>query len=172
MALLKLLFVDTLPKMKYNPGVSSSRRKSRKAYFKAPSHIRHVLLSAPLSKELREKYNVRSIPVRKDDEVTVVRGNHKAREGKILSVYRKRFVIHVERLTRDKANGATINIPIHPSKVVVTKLKLDKDRKRILDRKNRTKPDDKKAALKVTAADVAATTAAAKKQDTKMSDVE
>jgi ribosomal protein uL24 len=29
-------------------------------------------MSAPLSKELRKKYNVRSIPIRKDDEVMVI----------------------------------------------------------------------------------------------------
>ena len=28
-------------------------------------------MSSPLSKELRQKYNVRSIPIRKDDEVQV-----------------------------------------------------------------------------------------------------
>ena len=28
-------------------------------------------MSAPLSKELRKKYNVRSIPIRKDDECMV-----------------------------------------------------------------------------------------------------
>lgn len=39
--------------------VSSSRRKSRKAHFNAPSSVRRVIMSAPLSKELREKYNVR-----------------------------------------------------------------------------------------------------------------
>jgi len=31
-------------------------------------------MSAPLSKELRVKYNVRSMPVRKDDEVQVIYG--------------------------------------------------------------------------------------------------
>ena len=41
-----------------NPGISSSRRKSRKAHFSAPSSVRRVIMSAPLSKELREKYNV------------------------------------------------------------------------------------------------------------------
>jgi large subunit ribosomal protein L26e len=28
-------------------------------------------MSAPLSKELRQKYNVRTMPIRKDDEVQV-----------------------------------------------------------------------------------------------------
>lgn len=38
--------------------IASSRRKSRAAHFKAPSDQRRVIMSAPLSKELREKYNV------------------------------------------------------------------------------------------------------------------
>lgn len=29
-------------------------------------------MSSPLSKELRQKYNVRSMPIRKDDEVQVL----------------------------------------------------------------------------------------------------
>jgi large subunit ribosomal protein L26e len=57
--------------MKRNPQVSISRRKNRKRHFNAPSHIKRKLMSAPLSKELRVKYNVRSMPVRKDDEVQV-----------------------------------------------------------------------------------------------------
>ncbi len=36
-------------------------------------------MSAPLSQELRAKHGVRSIPVRKDDEVQVVRGTYKVR---------------------------------------------------------------------------------------------
>ncbi|CAA6669936.1 unnamed protein product [Spirodela intermedia] len=81
----------------------------------APSSVRRVLLSAPLSSDLRSKYNVRSMPVRKDNEVQVVRGTYKGREGKV-----------VQRITREKVNGSTVNVGINPSKVVVTKLKLDK----------------------------------------------
>lgn len=144
--------------------VSSSRRKSRKAHFGAASTARRSIMSAPLSKELREKYNVRlintlsvpvavawshpckflltsshalqvrSIPVRKGDEVTIVRGTNKGREGKVTSVYRLKYVIHIERVTRERANGQSVPIGIHPSKVVITKLKLDKDRENILER--------------------------------------
>ena len=35
----------------------------------SPCSVRRILMSAPLNKELRDKYKVRSIPVRKDDEV-------------------------------------------------------------------------------------------------------
>merc|ERR1719251_617455 len=123
--------------------VSSSRRKARKAYFTAPSSLRRKLMSAPLSKDLRNKYNVRSLPVRRDDEVMIARGHYHDREGKITQVYRKKWVIHVERVTCDKANGQTVPIGIHPSKVTITKLKLDKDRKALLDRKNRSGKGEK-----------------------------
>eukprot|EP00341_Mesodinium_pulex_P014635 CAMPEP_0116947256 /NCGR_PEP_ID=MMETSP0467-20121206/37544_1 /TAXON_ID=283647 /ORGANISM="Mesodinium pulex, Strain SPMC105" /LENGTH=145 /DNA_ID=CAMNT_0004631333 /DNA_START=22 /DNA_END=459 /DNA_ORIENTATION=+ len=128
--------------MKFNPRVASSRRKSRKAHFAAHSTERRKLMSAPLSKELREKYNVRSMPIRKDDEVTIKRGGQKSRDGKVLTVYRKKFVIHVERVTKDKANGTPVPLGIHPSNVEITKLKLDKDRKAILERKNRLKSSE------------------------------
>lgn len=57
--------------MKFNKLVTSSRRKNRRRHFNAPSHIRRKIMSAPLSKDLRTKHNVRSIPIRKDDEVQV-----------------------------------------------------------------------------------------------------
>ena len=85
--------------------MASQRSKSRKAHFTAPSNVRRKIMSSALSKELREKYKVRSIPIRKDDTVTVVRGIHKGREGKVTTVYRKRYCIYIEKLTRDKVNG-------------------------------------------------------------------
>merc|ERR1712088_423661 len=99
-------------KMKLNPNVSSSRRKNRKRHFEAPSHIRRKLMSSPLNKELKEKYGVKSMPIRKDDEVQVVRGQYKGQQvGKVVQCYRKKFVVYI------------------------VKLMLDKNRKEILDRK-------------------------------------
>ncbi|KAJ9123113.1 60S ribosomal protein L26B [Naganishia vaughanmartiniae] len=96
-------------------------------------------MSSSLNKELRAKHNVRSIPIRKDDEVLIVRGKYKGKEGKVTQVYRKKWVIHVERVTKDRSNGATVQIGIHPSNVVITSLKLDADRKAILERKSTAK---------------------------------
>ena len=115
-----------------------SRRTARRAHFQAPSHVRRILMSAPLSKELRGKYNVRAMPVRMDDEVKVKRGVFKGREGKIIACYRLKWVIHVDKVNREKANGATVNIGLHPSNVELTKLKLSATRQKILDRKNRS----------------------------------
>lgn len=54
-------------------------------------------------------------------------------------MYRKKWVIHVDRVQRDKSNGASAAIGIHPSNVVITTIKLDKDRRAILERKDRKK---------------------------------
>ncbi|XP_006822703.1 large ribosomal subunit protein uL24-like isoform X2 [Saccoglossus kowalevskii] len=122
--------------MKRNPFTTSSRRKNRKRHFNAPSHVRRKLMSSPLSKELKQKYNVRSVPIRKDDEVQVTRGHYKGQQvGKVVQVYRKKMVVYIERIQREKANGASVYVGIHPSKVVIVKLKLDKDRKKILEKK-------------------------------------
>ena len=115
--------------------VSSSRRKSRKAHFTASSSERRIIMSAGLSKELRTKHNVRSLPIRKNDEVKVVRGQFKGYEGRVTQVYRRKWVIHIERVTRNKVNGQTIQVGIAPSNVVITKIKIDKDRLALLERK-------------------------------------
>merc|ERR1712130_803862 len=125
-------------RMKFNTRVSSSRRKS---HFGAPSHVRRVLMSAPLTKELREQYGKRSMPIRKDDEVRIVRGTRKSGEttAKVTAVYRRRWVIHVDKQEKERNNGQPVKVGIHPSNVVITKLKLDKDREAILARSGRAK---------------------------------
>ncbi|KRX10691.1 Translation protein SH3-like domain [Pseudocohnilembus persalinus] len=121
--------------MKTHVEVSSSRRKCRKAHFSAPSHIKYTLMSAHLSKDLRSKHSIRSLPVRKEDEVIIVRGNYKGNKGKITSVYRKKNCVYVEKVSKTKANGAPYQIPLHPSALVITKLKLDRCRSELIKRK-------------------------------------
>lgn len=84
---------------------------------------------------------IRSLPVRKDDEVLIVRGSSKGAEGKVTQVYRKKWVINIERIHREKTNGATVPLGIHPSNVVITSLKLDEDRKKIIARKSGSKKE-------------------------------
>ncbi len=63
-----------------------------------------------------------------------MRGNNKGREGKVTTVYRLKYVIHIERVSREKTNGQSVPIGIAPSKVQITTLKLDKDRESLLER--------------------------------------
>ncbi len=66
-------------------------------------------------------------------------------------MYRLKYVIHVERVTRDKASGQSVPLGIHPSNVVITKLKLDKDREDILARIKAGRDQVAKAKGKATA---------------------
>lgn len=81
--------------------MQGSRRNSSRAA--TPAHRRYVPPAEPAPFSL--SWQVRSVPIRKDDEVSVVRGTYKGREGKVVQVYRKKWVIHIERITREKVNG-------------------------------------------------------------------
>ena len=135
--------------MKINTRVSSQRRKGRKAHFTAHSSLRRKMMSCRLSDELSKKYNdIRSFPVRKGDTVIIKRGSTengvKGKTGKVLTVYRRRWCIHVEKVVKDKKNGSQVQIPVDPSNCEITQLKLDKNRKAILARKGaqENKKDD------------------------------
>jgi large subunit ribosomal protein L26e len=81
-------------------------------------------------------------------------GGHKGQEGKVQTVYRRRRCIYIEKVVKEKVNGQQAQIPIHPSNCRITALKLDKDRKAILERKNKENKSDK-AKGKFTEQDVA-----------------
>ena len=135
--------------MKTHTSVSSSRRKSRKAYFTAPSSIRRKLLSCHLGEELRKQHSVRSIPVRKGDTVKIRRGAFKGREGKVMSVYRRRWCIYIDKMVKELITGKSVQLPIHPSNCEITALKLDKDRKKLLERKKQSNKDKVKETTKM-----------------------
>uniref|UniRef100_A0A2P2HXK7 60S ribosomal protein L26-like n=2 Tax=Hirondellea gigas TaxID=1518452 RepID=A0A2P2HXK7_9CRUS len=122
--------------MKLNKNKTSSSRKMRKRFFQANKNLRRYLMSAPLSKDLRTKYNVRTMPIHKEDEVQVMRGHYKGQQvGKVINVYRKKMAIYIERIQREKANGSTSHIGIHPSNVCIVKLKMTDNRKKLLERR-------------------------------------
>lgn len=110
--------------------------KQRKMLFQAPNHIRQKLFAAPLSPELKTAHKANTLPVRSGDTVRIMRGDHKGFEGKITRIDREKYRIYVEGLSREKVDGTTVFVPIHPSKIMITRLNLDdKWRKKILERK-------------------------------------
>jgi len=114
--------------------------KQRKRLHQAPQHQRYKRFSAPLSPELKSSQNTNSVPVRAGDTVRVMRGDHRGFEGKVTRVDRKKYRILIEGVTREKVDGSTTLVPIHPSKVMITRLNLDdKWRKKALKRKGAAK---------------------------------
>jgi large subunit ribosomal protein L24 len=115
---------------------SKKPRKQRKFLFKAPLHLRRKMLAAHLSKELKEKYKRRSLPVRVGDEVEIMRGEFKKKRGKIVKVDLKKYKVYVEGITRKTSTGTEKLVPIHPSNLRIINLNLaDKWRVKILERK-------------------------------------
>lgn len=114
---------------------SKNPRKQRKYLYNLPLHIRKSLLSATLSKDLRKKYGKRSLSVRKDDKVKVMRGQFKKKTGKVSRVNLSKIRIYIEGVENVKKDGSKAPYPIHPSNVMITELNLDdKERKAILER--------------------------------------
>ena len=113
--------------------------KQRKRLYQAPVTERYRRFSAPLASKLKESHGTNSVPVRKGDTVMIMRGDRKGFEGKVTQINRKNYRIFVEGADREKVDGTKISVPIHPSKVMITRLNLDdKWRKKILERKGVT----------------------------------
>lgn len=116
--------------------MSKQPRKQRKLIYKAPLHIRHKLMSVKLSKELREQYKMRSLPVKKGDTIKVMRGDFKDHEGKIEKVDLKNYRVMIEGMSVQKPDGNKVYHSVHPSNVMILELDLEDDeRNEIIERK-------------------------------------
>ena len=124
--------------------IASKRRVQRKLQLGAPSSVKRKLMSSHLNKSLRDQYKIRSLPIKRGDEVKILKGKAKGKSGKVVQVYRKRNVIYVDKVQRDKQNGQTVFLPIKPSYCVIEKLLINKDR---------TKTIEKRAASNIKAAE-------------------
>ena len=107
----------------------------------APLHIKKKFVSANLSKEMRKKFGKRSAPVRKNDEVRVMRGKFKGKRGKVLRVMLKMQVIEVEGVQTKKLDGSKVNVKLRPSNVQIVEMVLE-DKKR--GKKSEEKTQDNK----------------------------
>jgi len=124
-------------------------KKQRKMLFNAPAHMRHKLMAAPLSPELFAQRGVKALPVRKGDSVRIMRGDHKGFDGKVSRVDLRHYRVFLEGLTREKVDGTTVFVALHPSKIMIKTLNLDdKLRKAVLDRKKPIVKKGEKAARK------------------------
>ncbi len=110
-------------------------RKQRKFLANAPLHIKSKQLNAHLSKELRSKYNTRSIRIRVGDKVRILRGKHKGTETKVADVDIKSAKVYLDKLEITRTDGNVTKIPFHASNLLIIDLNLtDKKRKQKLDK--------------------------------------
>jgi large subunit ribosomal protein L24 len=94
-------------------------------------------LAAPLSPELKQKYGFRSLPVRKGDRVKVLGGDFIGLEADVVDVDTTHYRIKVTGASVAKADGTEVPRSISPSKVMILKLKPDKERDNIFERRSK-----------------------------------
>ena len=85
-------------------------------------------MHANLAKELRQKYNKRSIRVRKGDKVKILRGQFKGKEGRVDKVNVKDLKVFIEKIELFKKDGSKAFYPTDPSNVMIIELADDKRR--------------------------------------------
>lgn len=101
---------------------SKQPRKQRKYLHNLPLHLKQKLMASTLDKDLRKKYGIRNIEVRKGDEVFIMRGKFKKRIGKVVDIDVKNTRIAIENIQNTKRDGNKVNVWIHPSKVKIKEL--------------------------------------------------
>jgi large subunit ribosomal protein L24 len=121
---------------------SKKARKQRKFLHTAPLHIRRKLMSAHLSKGLREKYGIRNMPLRKGDSVEVMRGKFKKKTGRVTKMDTKKHRVYVDGIMIKRTDGTERQAPLHPSKLKINNLVLD-DKKRLKSLKRKSKKEIK-----------------------------
>lgn len=124
-------------------------RKQRKYRANATLDLRHKMISANLSKELRKKYGKRNVPLRKDDEVKIMRGEFFGKKGKIEKIDLKKLKAIISGMYRTKKDGTKVGVYFDPSNLQITELNLnDKKRKEAIDRKATVKTEKAPKQLK------------------------
>ncbi|MEE9323185.1 MAG: 50S ribosomal protein L24 [Candidatus Aenigmarchaeota archaeon] len=124
---------------------SKQPRKQRKYRHSAPLHVRQKFVSSHLSEVLRKRFERRSLPLRKGDEVKVMRGSDKGFKGKVERIDLKNSKVYVEGLNVKKVDGSEVLKPINPSNLLITEPKMeDKRRQLIVERSREAKERSKK----------------------------
>ena len=124
-------------KKKYSSHWKSSKqpRKQRKYRYNAPLHKRQKMVSAHLAKDLRQQYKRRSMPLRKGDEVKVMKGEYKGMFSKVEKIDLKNLKVQLDGIKRKKVTGEEVYVKLDPSNLLITKIEIE-DKKRITLKKS------------------------------------
>ena len=112
-----------------------SPRKQRRMLHKGSIHSKRRHLRCMLDEFLQEEHNIRRIVPKKGDLARVMRGEYRDTEGKIVRVDYRRMRVYLDSASTTKADGKETQVPVHPSNLLIVKLELDDDRKRLLEEK-------------------------------------
>ncbi len=101
-----------------------SPRRQRKAVYEASTFERRVLMTVPLSRELRRRFHRRSVPLRKGDTVMVMSGSFVGREERVAKIDRRGYSVTLDNVTLKTGEAKLKPLAIKTSHLVLTKLNL------------------------------------------------
>ena len=128
---------------------SKQVRKQRKYRHNAPLHVRHNFFSAHLSKDLRKQYERRSFPVRKGDEIEVMRGKFKGFKGSVERIDMKEVKLYVDGIKIKRTDGREVSVALEPSNLKIIRLNLsDKKRQKAIQKGKKIKEPEKPEKVK------------------------
>lgn len=104
----------------------------RKKFYNAKMHERTHFMHAHLSKELKTKIGTkkRAVLINRGDSVKIMRGTHKGKIAKVAKVNYNKLAVYLEGISHKNAKGTEILIRFQPSNLMLTELKLSKERKK------------------------------------------
>jgi large subunit ribosomal protein L24 len=103
--------------------------KQRNRQERASLHEKQKQVRAPLSSELREEYDQRSVRVNAGDTVEVQRGDFAGESGEVVDVDLRAAAIEIEDVTVETADGEEVPRSLDASNVQVTELDLEDERR-------------------------------------------
>ncbi len=111
-------------KQQFSKAWNSSRqpRKQRKYLHNLQHHLKHNLMAAHLSKELKKQHGKRSLPIKKNDVVKVMKGSFKGKTGKINAVSTKKLAAYIDGVETSRRDGTKVFIPIKASNLMIIEL--------------------------------------------------
>ena len=104
--------------------MKATKMRNRQIYF-ATMKTASKQLSGKLSKDLRKKYNKRSVRIVEGDSVKVVRGEFTGVDGKVTEVSRHNNGLTIEGVKKEKLKGEKFDVYIHTTNIEVTALNTD-----------------------------------------------
>ena len=104
---------------------STQRRKQRKYRHNAPLHVKQKMLHIHLSADLRKKYGMRNVQIKKGDKVKVLRGKYTKKEAKVDRVNLKQEKVYLQGIEYIKREGAKLLVPFNPTNLMIVELNLD-----------------------------------------------
>ena len=101
-----------------------SPRRQRKALYTALPPERRRRMTVLLSRELRTRFRLRSVPVRKGDTVRVLSGSFVGREERVAKVDRRDYAVTLDNVTLKAADEKLKPLALRPAHLVITRLNL------------------------------------------------